>query len=123
MSVQSLESPRQNKHRGYDNGKYPDALPDRSPIFLLFAVGDQNQGSNRPERRDRDLHQSKYCIEHVDHLPRREHRIDLMPMRLFSRIACSTILLASIVMLGVVALSTVSAMREYERILAAEARI
>lgn len=76
---------------------YPDSFGERDRIFVLVAVDEQ------PKRIER--------------------RIDETPVRIFSRIACSIILLASIIMLGVVALSTVSAVREYERILAAEARI
>lgn len=81
MSVQSLNSPR-NTHLEHDERRYPDAFAERDRIFVLVAVDE------RPAKR----------IE-----PR-----TVTPVRMFSRIAGDTILLASIVALGVFAVWVVA---------------
>lgn len=129
MLVNSFESPWKSDRSGYDDGQYPDAQADLSPVFggpvfVLAAVGDYDQADYWPEYRYHRLEQTQQAGNHVVPSARRvENVIDLNVGQSLSHIASSMLLLASIIVLSVFAIIAVSSVQDLERMYASEARV
>lgn len=118
------QAPRRDSHT-YDRDSDCYLLPVApAPIFRLAAVADVDQPGNRTDHQDRVFHQHQHCGNHFAPLhPREHHRIDRSVAKSAVNHASDVILLASIIVLAIFALTSITAVKQYERQLAAEARV